>query len=240
MTKIAVQCTRRHCAALVLGNFSLLFPSFLSSCNVNPSLLLGLCLCLYNPLCLLIIVYYFLLPGFICMCCLLSLSHSFLLWYPTPDYHCSVVGPVSTVCDESWICSSCCCYLILPTFLCLVSPYFCLPSPFKFVIVVLWLFVTSIFLHFCHPSAPALLIVMSLLVAWNEQSFFPFLFPLALVLMVYSKSKGTSIRKHCFLLPDNNWTGVFFNAIFQLTQWQGEYCCHLFEGTKHQQVKQEC
>ena len=73
MTKIAAQCTR-HCAALVLGNFSLLFPSFLSRCNVNPSLLLGLCLCLYNPFSLLIVVYYFLLPGFICICCLLSLS----------------------------------------------------------------------------------------------------------------------------------------------------------------------
>ena len=81
MTKIAVQCTR-HCAALVLGNFSLLFPSFLSRCNVNPSLLLGLCLCLYNPFSLLIVVYYFLLPGFICICCLLCLSHTFLVVVP--------------------------------------------------------------------------------------------------------------------------------------------------------------
>ena len=75
MTKIAAQCTR-HCAVLVLRNLSLLFPSFLSRCNVNPSLLLGLCLCLYNPFSLLIVVYYFLLPGFICICCLLSLSLS--------------------------------------------------------------------------------------------------------------------------------------------------------------------
>ncbi len=126
MTKIAAQCTR-HCAALFLGNFSLLFPSFLSSCNcnVNPSLLLGLCLCLYNPFSLLIVVYYYLLPGFMCICCLVSLSLSLcLVVYPTPDYHCSVFGPVSTVCDGSWICCSCCCYLILPTFLCLGSPYF--------------------------------------------------------------------------------------------------------------------
>ncbi len=75
MTKIAAQCTR-HCAALVLGKFSFIFPSFLSRCNVNPSLLLGLCLCLYNPFSLLIVVHYFLLPGFICICCLLSLSLS--------------------------------------------------------------------------------------------------------------------------------------------------------------------
>jgi len=68
MTKIASQCTR-HCAALVLGNFSLLFPSFLSRCNVNR-------LCLYNPFSLLIVVYYFLLPGFICICCLLCVSLS--------------------------------------------------------------------------------------------------------------------------------------------------------------------
>jgi len=61
---------------LVLRNLSLLFPSFLSRCNVNPSLLLGLCLCLYNPFSMLIVVYYFLLPGFICICCLLSLSLS--------------------------------------------------------------------------------------------------------------------------------------------------------------------
>jgi len=101
MTKIAAQCSR-HCTVLVLRNFSPLFPFFLSSCNVNPLLLLGLCLCLYNPFFLLIVVYYYLLPGFIC----------------------SVVGPVSTVCDGSWICCSCCCYLILPTFICLCSPYF--------------------------------------------------------------------------------------------------------------------
>jgi hypothetical protein len=59
---------------LVLRNFPLLFPSFLSSCNVNPSLLLGLCLCLYNPFSLLIVVFYIFFPGFICICCLLSLS----------------------------------------------------------------------------------------------------------------------------------------------------------------------
>ena len=73
-----------------------------------------------------IVVYYFLLPGFICIAtCCLYLFLLFFLWYPTPDYHCSVVGPVSTVCDGSWICCSCCCYLILPAFLlCLGSPYF--------------------------------------------------------------------------------------------------------------------
>ena len=169
MTKIAVQCTR-HCAALVLGNFSLLFPSFLSRCNVNPSLLLGLCLCLYNPFSMLIVVYYFLLPGFICICCLLPLSLTFLLWYPTPDYHCSVVGPVSTVCDGSWICCSCCCYLILPTFNCLCSPYF-----FHLLSCVLGVAICHvIFLHFCHPSALTLLIVVSFLLATNEQSLLPF------------------------------------------------------------------
>ncbi len=65
MTKIAAQCTR-HCAELVLRNFPLLFLSFLISCNcnVNPSLLPDLCLCLCNPLSLLIVaVYYFLLTG---------------------------------------------------------------------------------------------------------------------------------------------------------------------------------
>ena len=72
MTKIAAQCTR-HCAALVIENFSLLFPSFLSRYNVNPSLLRALCLCLYNPFSLLIVVYYLLLPGFICICCFLCL-----------------------------------------------------------------------------------------------------------------------------------------------------------------------
>ena len=73
MTKKAAQCTR-HSAALVLGNFSRPFPSFLSRCIGNPSLLLGLCL--YNPFSLSIVAYYFLLPGFICICCLLSLSHT--------------------------------------------------------------------------------------------------------------------------------------------------------------------
>ena len=65
MTKIAAQCTR-HCTALVLRNFPLHFLSFLISCNcnVNPSLLPDLCLCLCNPLSLLIVAeYYFLLTG---------------------------------------------------------------------------------------------------------------------------------------------------------------------------------
>ena len=74
---------------------------------------------------LLIVVYYFLLPGFICICCLLSLSHTLsCCGTQLLITHCSVVGPVSTVCDGSWICCSCCCYLILPTFICLCSPYF--------------------------------------------------------------------------------------------------------------------
>jgi len=70
--------TKNAKVALALANFSLLFPFFLSSsCYVLiSSLLLGRCLCLYNSLSLLIAVYYFLLPGFICICCLLSLSLS--------------------------------------------------------------------------------------------------------------------------------------------------------------------
>ena len=138
MTKIAAQCTR-HCAELVLRNFPLLFLSFLISCNcnVNPSLLLGLCLCLYNPFSLLIVVYYFLLPGFICICCLLSLSHTLsCCGTQLLITHCSVVGPVSTVCDGSWICCSCCCYLIFPTFSCLGSPYFFHLLSCSFVLVV--------------------------------------------------------------------------------------------------------
>ena len=111
-----------------------------------------------------------------------SLSLTFLLWYPTPDYHCSVVGPVSTVCDGSWICCSCCCYLILPTFICLCSPYF-----FHLLSCVLVVAVCHvIFLHFCHPSALTLLIVVSFLLATNEQSLVPF--PL------YSSSSSSSMQ----------------------------------------------
>jgi len=145
------------------------FPLLLSRCNVNPSLLLGLCL--YKPFSLLIVVYYFLLPGFICICCLLFLSHTLsCCGTQLLITHCSVVGLVSTVCDGSWICCSCCCYLIISTCICLCSPYF-----FHLLSCVLVVAVCHIiFLHFCHPFALTLLIVVSFLLATNEQSLLHF------------------------------------------------------------------
>ena len=168
-----------------------------------------------------------------------SLSLTFLLWYPTPDYHCSVVGPVSTVCDGSWICCSCCCYLILPTFICLCSPYF-----FHLLSCVLGVAICHvIFSIFVIPLLSLCWLLCHFYLPQTNSHFFPFLFPLALVLVlvVYSKSMGTSIGKHCFLLPDNHWTGVlvvksFQYAIFQLAQWQW-WILLPFEVAKHQQVK---
>ncbi len=169
MTKIAAQCTR-HCAALVLRNFFLLFPSFLSRCNVNPSLLLGLCLCLYNPFSLLIVVYYFLLPGFICICCFLSLSLSLSCCVPN-----SWLSLFSC-----WTCVYCLWWILDLLFLLL------LPHPSNIYLPLSSLFLPSTlmcvscgclscnFLHFCHPSALTLLIVVSFLLATNKQSPLPF------------------------------------------------------------------
>jgi len=153
------------------------FPLLLSRCNVNPSLLLGLCL--YKPFSLLIVVYYFLLPGFICICCLLFLSHTLsCCGTQLLITHCSVVGPVSTVCDGSWICCSCCCYLIISTCICLCSPYFFHLLSCVLVVAVCHVF----FLHFCHPSALTLLILCHFYLPQTNSHFFSFLFPLALVL----------------------------------------------------------
>ncbi len=76
MTKIVAQCTR-HCAALVLKNFSLPFPSFFTfarSLSLQSFLPVDCSVLLFAP--------WFHLH----MLLTVALSHTFLLWYPTPDY----------------------------------------------------------------------------------------------------------------------------------------------------------
>ena len=134
-------------------------PSFLSSCNVSPSLLLGLCLCLYNPLCL---------PPVDC-----SVLHF------APWFHLHMLLTVSSL---SFSCCGTQLLIIIVQLwdLCLLSEmdlrsvvlvvvalsfqhFSALVLPISSIsshVCQLWLFVMSIFLHFCDPSVLTLLLIV--------------------------------------------------------------------------------